>query len=234
MPGTTDIYIISGPSKSKASVGSTVLGPVVWLTMANGQPIMMPQELYDAIMVSYGSNRRKASVGAFTITADSAPVLDGWGWEDYWGCADWVLWHQLNVTAYGKEAANQKFIEAWGSQSSDMHPYNWCKYDAGFANYFSQQGVDVGWLLSHLVVAAQTIPDAVINDAGQLTDAAGNVLNSAEAAAQALANAAANVGGGVNNIATVFKYVAPVAAVVGGLWAVNKWVYPIFGKKKVA
>ncbi len=100
-------------------------------------------------------------VGAFTITADSVPDFDNWGWDDYWTCADWMRWHQLKMAAQGQEAANAAFIQYWGSQDSFMAPYNWCKYSNDFAEYFSNQGIDVGWLFSHLVVATETVVDNV-------------------------------------------------------------------------
>lgn len=41
----------------------------------------------------------------------------------------------------------------------------------------------------------------------------------------------ANVSTGAKGVSTVVKYAAPVAAIIGGVWAINKWVYPIFPRK---
>lgn len=35
------------------------------------------------------------------ITADSTPVLDGWGWDDYWDSEDWIQWYKLLLKKYG-------------------------------------------------------------------------------------------------------------------------------------
>jgi hypothetical protein len=234
MPTGTDIYIISGVKKQAHLSELLPIGitDIAVMELSNGKRIVMPTSTYRGIMANYG--RKRASIGAFTITADSLPAYDTWGWADYWGCTDWMQWHQANVTAYGKDTANQKFISAWGAQDSFMSPYNWCKYNADFADYFSKQGIDVGWMLSHLVVAVQDIPDAVIDAAGNLTDAAGNVLATAADVAESLAHSAQNVASGVGGVTTVIKYVAPFAAIGLGIWAVDKWVYPIFPKRKAA
>lgn len=151
--------------------------------------------------------KKSFRVGAFTITADSTPDFDNWGWDDYWTCSDWMRWHQLNVTSYGRTVANDKFVQQWAAQDGFMAPYNWCKYDSDFAGYFQAQGIDVGWLFSHLVVTAQNVGD--------------NVLSSTE-----------DLSSGLNRITTLVKYVSPFAAIGAGVWAIDKWVYPIFKDKK--
>lgn len=138
---------------------------------------------------------------AFVITADSVPVPDGWGWGDYWSCAEYVQWHKLNVQAYGSDVANQKFVSAWSSISgilSTDHNYNWCKYDRSFADYFAAYGIDVGNILSNAVTAA------------------GNIVN-----------AAGNVTQGVSNTTQLLKWALPVALVIAliiaSMWAYNKF-----------
>lgn len=146
-------------------------------------------------------------VGAFTITADSVPDFDNWGWDDYWDCADWKRWHEVKKAAHGLEAANAAFIQYWGAQDAFMAPYNWCKYRSDFAQYFADQGIDVGWLFSHLVVTTSEVGDDVLDTTQSL-------------------------GTGLKWIGTVVKYAAPVAAIVGGVWVVDKYVTPIFPKSK--
>lgn len=154
------------------------------------------------------SGKKKSfRVGAFIITADSVPDFDNWGWDDYWTCSDWKRWHELNVAENGRAVANEKFISYWSTQDGFMAPYNWCKYDSTFATYFANQGIDVGWLFSHLVVTTQNVGD--------------NVLSSTESISE-----------GVNTIATVAKYIAPFAAIGAAVWAIDKWVYPIFSEPK--
>lgn len=151
----------------------------------------------------------KPRVGA-AITADSTPLLDGWGWADYWGCAEWMQWHQANVSKYGKAVANSKFITWWSKQDSFANPYNWCKYNSPFANYFKAQGIEVGWLLSNLVVGTNDVGTAVVNTAG-------NVSTGIQTASS-----------GVQSLGSVLKYALPFAAIAGGAWAFNKYIKKIF------
>lgn len=147
----------------------------------------------------------KAKLGN-TITADSTPVLDGWGWDDYWGCAQWVEWHKLNVVKYSKAIANSKFIAEWSKQDSFSNPYNWCKYNSSFANYFKSQGIDVGWLLSNLVVGANDVGTNVIT-------ATGNVSTGVVSASS-----------GIETVGSVIKYALPFGAIALGYWAYKKYL----------
>jgi len=101
------------------------------------------------------------------IQYNTEPVLSTlWNGDDYWKCDDWVRWHKLNVQELGQETANEKFIHWWDEQSAWANPYNWCKYDSDFYNYFDDQGIDTGWLLSKVIVAVDTAADGVV-DAGE-------------------------------------------------------------------
>ena len=97
----------------------------------------------------------------WNITYDSEPVLDGWGWADYWDCPDWIKWHQLNVQQLGAETANEEFINWWSEQHIDANPYNWCKYNPDFYLYFKDQGINTGWLLSKVFVGIDQLADGV-------------------------------------------------------------------------
>lgn len=142
--------------------------------------------------IYYIAGLDQTHVGAtvFNITADSEPVLDGWGWADYWSCNDWIYWHKLNVQKYGKEEANRKFLQWWEKQDGTSGPYNWCKYDSDITAYLKSQGLNIGWWFSN---AANTATDTVEKTA----DSAGSVVQS--------------VGSGASGLAKLVKYAAPVA-----------------------
>lgn len=129
---------------------------------------------------------------SFTITADSIPARDTWGWAPYWSCTQYRQWHELNVNAYGAQTANQKFIDAWSQLDAFDSNFNWCKYDSDFANYFESYGIDVGHILSH-----------AINSAGDVVDAAGNVVDSA------------------NNTTNVLKWLLPMVVIIAAIIALN-------------
>lgn len=144
--------------------------------------------------VYYIGALNKPGIGA-TITADSQPLLDGWGWGDYWGCADWIQWHQLVKAKYGKDEANARFIDWWGRQDSFAGPYNECKYNATFANYFKAQGIEVGWLLSNIIVGAQGAGNDVVDVVTNVTTGASNAST------------------GVQSVGTMLSFLLPVAAI---------------------
>jgi len=69
------------------------------------------------------------------LNPDAAPVLDGWGWDNYWNCAEWIQWHRAMKATYGQQTANERLTLAWESQDWTAHNYSWCKYDSSFYDY---------------------------------------------------------------------------------------------------
>lgn len=58
------------------------------------------------------------STGAWPAEHDPAnpaalPDYDDWGWDDYWGPAEWMQWHKTMKAAIGKEKADYNFATAW-------------------------------------------------------------------------------------------------------------------------
>jgi hypothetical protein len=123
----------------------------------------------------------------WNITADSVPVLDEWGWSDYWGVQEWILWHKLLKAKKGKVYADTLFKIYWNKQDIDANPYNWAKYDTDFRNYMEQEG-----LLS-----------SVTNVVADVVSAGGSVVSSG-------AGAVTNIGEGIETTAKVTKYILPV------------------------
>ena len=94
-----------------------------------------------------------------TITAESTPVYDGWGFDDHWQCYDWIQWHKAMKRKYGLQKANDRFAEAWNKQSVWDKPYNWCKYDNEFSAYLKEQGMDAGHVVSKVITGAEDLVD---------------------------------------------------------------------------
>ncbi len=94
---------------------------------------------------------------AFVITADSTPVEDGWGWADYWTCADWVEWHKQLKAVHGPDESKRIWVAAWEAQSVDANPYNWCKYDSVATSYLKSNGIDIGNIVSRLTNTVSTL-----------------------------------------------------------------------------
>lgn len=109
----------------------------------------------------------------FYITADSIPILDRWGWDEYWNAADWQKWHSLNVTKYGRATANEKFNREWERQDSFASPYNWAKYNKTFVDYFAKQGIDVSSIVSAPLIGAEKVVKGAGNAVGDIGNAVG-------------------------------------------------------------
>lgn len=89
-------------------------------------------------------------LGYIEITADTNP-------DDIDGCEQWITYHQKLVQRYGRTNANQRFTQAWESQSFWAIDYNFCKYNCDFSNYFKSQGLDIGHLLSNVVCTTNEV-----------------------------------------------------------------------------
>lgn len=76
--------------------------------------------------------------GNYNIHADSIPDIDEWGYDTWWDCEDWILWHKLNVQKYGRKGANQKFAIGWGNQSMGSAPLDCMTFNSNFKNYIAK------------------------------------------------------------------------------------------------
>lgn len=103
------------------------------------------------------------------ITAESKPDYDDWGIDSYWSCSQWIEYHKALKNKYGKDQANQFWLTAWEKQDTFEHDLSWCKYDSSFADYFADQGIDVGHIISKLFGSAGKVVDAVENVAESAT-----------------------------------------------------------------
>ena len=113
----------------------------------------------------------------WTITADSTPILDGWGWDDYWGCAEFKNWHASNVKKYGVEAANDKFMVAWGAQGFGAKPKILCGNTPSFVKYMSDYGINFNSVYATFVKGYKNAEELVVITKAKGTDAANTVNN---------------------------------------------------------
>lgn len=91
------------------------------------------------------------------ITWQSQPNYDNWGWDDYWDCWQWKEWHVALESHYGLAVANQIWVAAWLDQDGTANPFNWCKYDSDWVDYFESKGLDMGHFLSDLFGAGTNL-----------------------------------------------------------------------------
>jgi len=55
----------------------------------------------------------------FVITADSVPILDSWGWSDYWQCSDWIKWFNLKKKNTGQKK-QRKILTIIGTSKTEQ------------------------------------------------------------------------------------------------------------------
>lgn len=117
----------------------------------------------------------------FTITADSTPVLDSWGWADFWSVYDWMRWHSLNVVKYGRTKANEKFLTYWNAQSVDANPWNWGKYNPDFRAYLKKYDLlpSVTNVVADVVTGTSEVVSGATEAVKDITEGAGSTIKTA-------------------------------------------------------
>lgn len=106
------------------------------------------------------------------ITADSKPDYDEWGYDDYWSCDDWIEWHKKLKAKFGKQIADQTWLQAWNAQGSFESNYNWCKYGGAFNTYVRNEKLNASWWLPNILNSVT----GVAEDAGDAAKNTSNVL----------------------------------------------------------
>jgi len=163
----------------------------------------------DIYYISGKAKKTAIGWGAYVpndLTADSDPDFDNWGPDSYWSCEAFAQWHQLNKQKYGQQVANSKFIAAYEIAFSFGSYHQTCCYNSNFRNYCIANGLDIDTLFCAILMP-------VVNTTT-------NVLNSVE-----------NVSEGAYSTTKLIGKAMPFIAVGAGIWAIDKFVYPIFPKQ---
>lgn len=143
----------------------------------------------------------------YTITADSTPNLDDWGWDDYWDAQDWMYWHSLMVDKYGLEWANRTFIQAYHSASFGADSYDWRTFNSDFRQYADENGF------------LDALYDGVL---GVITQPIGGAIEIGENLGEGISN----VSEGVKKSSELISYLLPLlllfVVVIGGFYVYKK------------
>lgn len=136
------------------------------------------------------------------ITADSIPDLDGWGWDTYWGCNQWVQWHKANRQKYGLQQANDKFVRFWNQQGFGAHALGCRTIDSPFRKYVRRVGLwEAVW------EGAEGLK-LILQPAGQILQTGGAVGQ--------------GIGQGLEVTSQALKYIIPIVAsgiiLAGGMY----------------
>lgn len=148
----------------------------------------------------------------YTITADSTPVYDGWGWDDYWEAPDWMTWHAAMKKKYGLNEANRRFIKAYHEASQFAANYGWRTFNTEFINYAKLNGFYDGLF------------EGLLGLVGKTTSGATNVANKALDVTNAAVDNAASA---ASTTTKIMKYAIPVliaGVLVGGGVIAYKYV----------
>lgn len=133
-------------------------------------------------------------MATYNITADSVPDLDDWGWDDFWGCQEWVLWHKALKQKYGKPTADDKTVTWYLKQTTGASALDCRSFNSGFRDYFGKEKIldamygSVAWIKP-------------IGAASDLIGSASDVVS--------------NAGDAAANVAKTLKVVIPIAIVLG-------------------
>ncbi len=136
-----------------------------------------------------------------TVTAESIPDLDDWGWDDYWTCSDWQQWHVLRSAAYGKAQADVDFLYYWNQQSMGAHALDCRSFSTSFRSYFQSQNLLEALYDGALGVIASTI--------GAGTDVITGI-----------SSAVSSVGDGVKNSSKIISVIIPILLVLIAIAAI--------------
>lgn len=123
-----------------------------------------------------------------SITYQSTPDYDGWGFDSYWTCDEWKNWHIALVKQYGLARANELWVEAWNKQDTFEHGKNVCKYNTEFVNYLLSKGIDIRSFVSAIFT---NVAETVVNT----TEAAADLSDNLDWIVPAAIGAALLIGG---------------------------------------
>ena len=102
------------------------------------------------------------------MDCNTEPLLDGWGWYDYWVCGDWITYHKMLKDKCGMtpEEATLVVEQKLLNRSAFGHEF-FCAFDDNFVSYFESQGTEFGFFFN--------IVNGVLDTTETLTDSLGDL-----------------------------------------------------------
>ena len=86
------------------------------------------------------------------ITAQSLPDYDDFGFDQYWGCTDWMVWYDRLKEEHGKKEARIIWKSAWEKQDYFDYAYNQCPLQDDFRDFSRKNRLDSTGLFSDFFV----------------------------------------------------------------------------------
>lgn len=132
-------------------------------------------------------------------TWDTAPDYDQWGYDTWWNCNDWILWHKFLKEKFGQNKANFIWNYAF-SQSGNLSGNLNCRtFDSSFRSYVQKNQLNP--------FANAGIFAPVLQGAGTIQDVTGGILGGVSSVFT------------TSNVKKIFTILSIGAVVIGGLYA---------------
>lgn len=100
------------------------------------------------------------------IKWDSIPEYDGWGFDKYWSCADWMIWFDKLSGHYATEEARLIWKSAWNEQDIWESNYNWCKYEPSFNKFLDDNKLGESHLLADAIITTTDTAGGLLDGLG--------------------------------------------------------------------
>jgi len=98
-----------------------------------------------------------------TITWESTPNHDGWGWDfinGYWSCAEWIAWHRALVAKFGKQEADIRWVNEYDKSTWGAAEISCSTNSNEFKSYAQSEGLaDKSAILSRVYRAEVAVDD---------------------------------------------------------------------------
>jgi len=79
---------------------------------------------------------------AVITTWDIAPDYDAWGSDTWWGCTEWIQWHQQLKNHFGSAKANQIWDYAFAKSGSFSGNLDCRTFNTTFREYVRKEGLN--------------------------------------------------------------------------------------------
>jgi hypothetical protein len=116
----------------------------------------------------------------FNVAWNTEPLLANplLFWKDWWSAKTWIKWHTAVKAKYGKDRANEVFIEWWEKAPALSPTIDYRTFDEAFIAYAKENGFydalynGIGGLLGKTAGSGQR----VIKSAGKVIEATADII----------------------------------------------------------
>jgi hypothetical protein len=140
---------------------------------------------------------------------DSPPDYDEWGYDSWWDCQDWIMYHKKLVEHFGKKNANSIWNYAFAKSGNLSGNLDCRTFNSGFRDYVRENN------LSPYENAGIIAP--VLQGVGVVQDVASGTVDTVGDVASGLLDTVGSLFGG-SNLRKTLTVVVIIGAIVGGAY----------------